>query len=183
MNVTTNTHTVLQEAQVIVDKYKEVMSDGDYLTLCNANRTCYRRVVSPDSVNSRRAQVPAPTEEIYQSHRARAVESLNRTLEELRAVPRVVSRVTPLFKRRVIEALARDLGIENSVRTYSDLKELHPELKHESELYMSVMPVLNKRWKSKRNDLRYHIKALRLRIAQIDNRLASGYGTSFFDST
>lgn len=181
-----DTRTVLQEAQAIIDKYREHMSDGDYLSLCNANRTCYRRVVptptSPDSVNSRHARWTPPTDDTYRSHRARAVESLKRTLEELQAVPRVVSRVTPLFKRRAIVALAKELGIEN-VRTYSELKAVYPDVKDESELYTSIMPVLNRRWKSKRDDLRFHIKSLRLRIKQIDNRLESGYATTLFNTT
>lgn len=171
------TFELLADAQAIVDKYKDAMQDADYVALCNANRCRFARETttqSPESVDSVLAQVQGDRETMEGRYRIRLVQ-LKRMLEnlkkEMRLIPRRVVRATPTFKKRAVRTVAEDMGIQDRVKTYHDLKTLYPEMRDEVDFYTTLIPILNRRWFLLREDVRCKMGAIRFAIRQVENRM------------
>jgi hypothetical protein len=178
---------VLQDAQSIVDKYRDQMQEADYVALCNANRVRYaRRHRSPGSVNSNQSQghhhgYAQATAADFQYRISYLQEQMDRATYTLRHMPRTVKKITPTFKKRAIAAFREEMDLEDSVTTYDHLKVMFPDIKQEQTFYMSAMEIINKRMALVRKDLKSDISRLRTTIRHLEWRLHTnfGEGTSF----
>jgi len=177
---------VLQDAQGIVDKYREQIQEADYIALCNANRVRYdreRRTQSPRSVNSNERQGGdyRPTVQDYeyriQSLREREV----RASHALRHLPRAVTKITRSFKKRAVLVFAEEMDLDDTVTTYADLKSIFPEIKYENDFYETAKQIINKRIFLFRQDLKNEIRAHRSARKHLEYRLHTDFteGTSF----
>jgi SRSO17 transposase len=178
---------VLQDAQCIVDKYRDQMQEADYVALCNANRVRYarqRRRGSPGSVNSNESQghgFVQPTVEDFEYRISYLREKMERASHALRHLPHTVKVVTPSFKKRAIRAFADEMELDETVTTYDQLKAMFPEIKYEKDFYMTAMRIMNKRLHLIRQDLKNEIGAQKAAIKHLETRLHTNFrdGTSF----
>ena len=179
---------VLQDAQCIVDKYRDQMQEADYIALCNANRVRYarhkRKAKSPGSVNSNESQdrgFVQPTVADFEYRISYLREKMEMASYTLRHLPRTAKVVTPVFKKRAIRAFADEMDLDETVTTYEQLRAIFPEIKYENDFYMTAMRILNKRLDLIRQDLKNEIGAQKAAIKHLETRLHTNFrdGTSF----
>lgn len=177
---------VLQDAQIIVDKYKDQIQEADYIALCNANRIRYdrekRRHGTPRSLVSNGSQGYELMVEDYEYRIYYLTEKAREVSRTLRHLPRAVRKTTTaLFKKRAVRAFADEMELDDTVRTYDDLKSMFPEIKDEGDFYETARQIINKRLFLIRQDLKNEVRALRSAIRHLETRLRTNFtqGTSF----